>query len=57
MIHVGLGDADRAFELLDQAYEDRAFFLPFIGLDLPYEPLRSDPRFVDLLDRIGLPVS
>jgi class 3 adenylate cyclase/TolB-like protein/tetratricopeptide (TPR) repeat protein len=55
LIHVGIGDADATFGALEQAYADRSFFLPYIAVDAPYAPLRSDPRYRDLLRRIGLP--
>jgi TolB-like protein/class 3 adenylate cyclase/Tfp pilus assembly protein PilF len=55
LIHVGLEELDETFEWLEKAYETRAFLLPFIGLDLTYEPLRSDPRFADLLRRMNIP--
>ena len=55
LIHVGLGDADAAFDALERAYEDRAFFIPFVGVDAPFEPLHADPRFAELLERVGLP--
>ena len=57
LIHVGLGQVEEAFTWLERAYETRAFLLPFIGVDLTYAPLRSDPRFADLLRRMGLPAS
>ncbi len=56
MVHVGLGEMDAAFAELDRAYEQRAFFLVFVGVDTPFEPLRDDPRFAELLERVGLPV-
>jgi len=55
MVHVGLGEVDASFAELDRAYDQRAFFLVFVGLDTPFEPLHDDPRFTELLARIGLP--
>jgi TolB-like protein/class 3 adenylate cyclase/Tfp pilus assembly protein PilF len=55
LIHVGLKEFEKTFEWLEIAYETRAFLLPFIGLDLTYEPIRSDPRFADLLRRMDIP--
>ena len=55
MIHVGLGDHDRAFEELKRGIRERAFLLPYIGVDRTWDPLRADPRFSELLDHIGLP--
>jgi TolB-like protein/DNA-binding winged helix-turn-helix (wHTH) protein/Flp pilus assembly protein TadD len=53
LIYVGLGDNARAMIWLDKAY--RARFNPSILLRPVFDPLRSDPRFQDLLRRIGLP--
>ena len=55
MVHVGLGEHDRALELLDDAMHEREPLLLFLGLDSLWDPLRDDPRFAELLDRIGLP--
>ena len=53
LIYVGLGDNDRAMIWLRKAYQAR--FNPSILTRPVFDPLRSDPRFQDLLHRIGLP--
>ena len=52
-----LGELDRAFEALETAYEDRSAGLIYLNVDPAYEPLRGDPRYADLLGRIGLKTS
>jgi TolB-like protein/DNA-binding winged helix-turn-helix (wHTH) protein/Flp pilus assembly protein TadD len=52
MIHVALGDTDQAMDWLERAYEER--FNPSVLLRPGFDPLRSDPRFLDLLRRIGI---
>jgi TolB-like protein/DNA-binding winged helix-turn-helix (wHTH) protein/Tfp pilus assembly protein PilF len=53
LIYVGLGDNDRAMIWLNRAYQAR--FNPSILMRPVFDPLRPDPRFQDLLHRIGLP--
>ncbi|HWZ71540.1 MAG TPA: tetratricopeptide repeat protein [Casimicrobiaceae bacterium] len=53
LIYVGLGNYDRAMIWLNKAYQAR--FNPSILMRPVFDPLRSDPRFQDLLHRIGLP--
>ncbi len=55
IVHVGLGDLDQAFALLEKAYAERASRLIYINVDPIFDTLRSDPRFKDLLSRLGLP--
>jgi tetratricopeptide (TPR) repeat protein len=52
--YVGLGEKDKGFEWLEKSYEDRDYFLARIKDDPFYAPLRSDPRFADLLRRMNL---
>jgi len=53
-IYVGLGQKDRAFEWLEKAYQSRDEMLVFLKVDPKWETLRPDPRFQDLLHRLGL---
>ena len=50
-----VGDKDQAFQWLEKAYQDRDGHLIALALEPAYDPLRSDPRYADLLRRIGLP--
>jgi len=53
-VHVGLGEKDEAFRLLDLAYQERIDYLVYLGVEPMADPLRSDPRFTQLLAKIGL---
>jgi Flp pilus assembly protein TadD len=53
LIYVALGDKDHAIKWLEQSYEDH--FNPSILRRPAFDPLRSDPRFQNLVHRIGLP--
>jgi tetratricopeptide (TPR) repeat protein len=54
-IYSGLGDKDKAFESLERAYEDRSIVsVAFIKTNPMLDPLRSDPRFAELLHRLNL---
>jgi tetratricopeptide (TPR) repeat protein len=52
--YVALGDRDKAFGLLEQAYAARSGRLASLKVDPEFRPLHSDPRFKDLIARIGL---
>lgn len=54
MVYVGLGEKDLAFEWLEKAYEARSEHLGWLKVDARMDPLRSDPRFAELMRRIGL---
>jgi TolB-like protein/DNA-binding winged helix-turn-helix (wHTH) protein/Flp pilus assembly protein TadD len=53
LMYVGLGEKDQAMKWLEKAYEEHSN--PSILLRPAFDPLRSDPRFQDLVHRIGLP--
>jgi tetratricopeptide (TPR) repeat protein len=55
--YAGLGDKDEAFAWLEKAYEEHRGRLAWLHVDPLLEPLRSDPRFADLVRRVGLPPS
>jgi hypothetical protein len=55
LIHIGLGDKERAFEFLDKAYQDRNEQMCWLKVTPELESLRDDPRFSDLARRMGLP--
>ena len=54
-IYVALGDKEAAFKLLDKAYNERSIDLVLAKVDPRLDPLRDDPRFADLIKRVGLP--
>ncbi|MBI1732929.1 MAG: tetratricopeptide repeat protein [Gammaproteobacteria bacterium] len=54
-IHSGLGDADRCFEYLDRAFRLRSRSMAWLNVMKEFAPVRSDPRFTDLVRRIGIP--
>lgn len=54
-VHVGLGERDAALALLEEACEARAADLVWIGGHPTFDPVRSDPRFARLVERMGLP--
>jgi eukaryotic-like serine/threonine-protein kinase len=50
-----MGEKTEAFEFLEAAYQERDFLLIFLSVIPAFDNLRSDPRFADLLRRMGLP--
>jgi len=49
-----LGDKEKAFELLERSFDNHAVMLITIAREPRFDPLRGDPRFEALIDRIGL---
>jgi serine/threonine protein kinase/tetratricopeptide (TPR) repeat protein len=54
-IYAGLGEIDQAFQWLENAYQERSGWLIWLRADPVSDPLRSDPRFQDLMRRMNLP--
>jgi TolB-like protein/DNA-binding winged helix-turn-helix (wHTH) protein/Tfp pilus assembly protein PilF len=54
LIYAALGDKDTAFTWLDKAIDERSTFLVYSKWEPRLDPLRSDPRFKNVLDRVGL---
>jgi serine/threonine-protein kinase len=52
--YAGLGDNDQAFHYFEKAFEDRYFLMIWMNSDPRFDNLRSDPRFADLVRRVGL---
>jgi TolB-like protein/Tfp pilus assembly protein PilF len=55
LVYAGLEDKDQAFTWLEKAYEERFNRLAYLKVAALWDPLRSDPRFADLLRRVGIP--
>jgi adenylate cyclase len=54
IIYLGLGDRERALGGLEKAYEARSNWLTNLKMDRIFDPLRSDPRFIELLRKVGV---
>jgi TolB-like protein/tetratricopeptide (TPR) repeat protein len=55
LLHLALGDKDRACALLTSACEEYSSFTPFLGVDPRLDELRTDERFLALVARLHLP--
>jgi hypothetical protein len=54
-IHIGLGETDLALEYLEKCYQEHSHWLIYLHIDPSMDSLRGNPRFEDLLQRVGLP--
>ncbi len=54
LVHAGFGDCDTAFSYLEKAFEERDEWLIWLATEPKFDCVRADPRFEDLLRRIGL---
>lgn len=54
-IHISLKEYDEAISLLEQAYNEKSWFLIFIQIEHWYDPLREEQRFTDIMDKMKFP--
>ncbi|NND34172.1 MAG: hypothetical protein HKN76_16415 [Saprospiraceae bacterium] len=54
-IHLGIGEYDQALALLEQAFKEKSWFLIFIQIEPWYDPIRDQPRFQAILDKMNFP--
>jgi tetratricopeptide (TPR) repeat protein len=52
-IHVGLGERDQVFACLEEAYRERSSLLALLQFETIFDPVRADPRFTDIWQRLG----
>ena len=53
-IHIGLGENDEALAELERAYETRAYRIVTLDVETRWDPIRAEPRFRDLRQKVGL---
>jgi eukaryotic-like serine/threonine-protein kinase len=54
-LYAGLGENDEVFRWLNAAYEERDYQMEMLKTDFRLDPVRSDPRFAELIRKVGLP--
>jgi TolB-like protein/Tfp pilus assembly protein PilF len=55
VVYAGLGERERLFQALDAAYLERSHWLVWLKRDPRWDDVRTDPRFVALVRKVGLP--
>ncbi len=54
-VYAALGDRDQAFSWLEKGYQNRDFFMTYLNVYPSFDTLRTDPRFGNLIARVGVP--
>jgi TolB-like protein/DNA-binding winged helix-turn-helix (wHTH) protein/Flp pilus assembly protein TadD len=54
LAYMGLADYEQAFTWLEEAYKEQSYILLLVKVHPVFDPVRNDPRFVDLVRRVGL---
>jgi TolB-like protein len=55
MVYLGLGEKEQAYRWLEKGFEERSAWMVYLNLDPRLDGLRADPRFQELVHRVGLP--
>jgi len=55
-IHIAVDEIDEAFECLERTFQERHGILSYIKVEPVFDRIRTDPRYTDLLRRMGLAV-
>ncbi len=55
MLYAQMREIDTAFKWLDKAYQEHEVEMYWLKVEPPFEPLRSDPRWQEMLDKVGFP--
>lgn len=55
LVYLGLGEKDKTIAVLRQCVEERSNWLVWLLKDPRWDPMRSDPRFMDIVHRVGFP--
>ena len=54
IIYTALGDKEQAYEWLGKVYDERSYYVIWLKVDPVFDSLRSDPRFIDFMRKVGL---
>jgi tetratricopeptide (TPR) repeat protein len=54
VVYIGLDERDQAFYWLEQAFAERSEMMPWLKIGCEFDGIRADPRFPELLRRVGL---
>ena len=55
MFYAAMGEIDLAFEWLEKGYNSHEIEMYWLKVEPPFEPIRSDPRYQVMLEKIGYP--
>jgi len=54
-VHLGIGEYDKAIDLLEQAYAEQSWFLIFMQIEHWYDPIKKDERFIEIMNKMEFP--